>query len=89
MILEILCTVLIDTPYKKAFYVPFTFLSYFESSDVQTCDQAHTYITEQLQQSKFLNTAGECEQHMFFKKIHNKIDALEQLISASDTLSFE
>jgi len=82
-------TVFIDTPYKKAFYVPFTFLSYFETSDVQTCEQAHTYIIEQLQQSKFLNTAGEREQHVFFKKIHDKIDALQRLISASDALGFE
>ncbi|WP_051583774.1 hypothetical protein [Dokdonia sp. PRO95] len=82
-------TVLIDTPYKKAFYVPFTFLSYFETSDTKTCEQAHLYIKEQLQQSKFLNTAGEREQHLFFKKIQDKIDALVQLISASDVLGFE
>ncbi|WP_298326763.1 hypothetical protein [uncultured Dokdonia sp.] len=89
MILDMLCTVLINTPYKKAFYVPFTFLSYFQTYDGQTCNQAHAYITEQLQQSKFINTAGEREQHMFLKKIQNKINALEQLISASDTLGFK
>lgn len=82
-------TVLIDTPHKKAFYVPFTFLSYFLATDEITCTQAMTYIEKQLKHSKLLNTSGERERNLFFEKLRQKINALRILVEASQVLDFE
>lgn len=81
--------VLVNTSQQQLLYVPFSFLSYFLTSDIQTCKQAGNYFNKQLQHSKLLNTAGEKEQQIFFNKIYIKINALEQLIKATQTLDFE
>jgi hypothetical protein len=82
-------TVLITSPYQKAFYVPFTFLSYFLATDKRTCDQAESYIQKQLKNSKLLNTAGEASRNLFFNKISKRIDALETLVAAQEIVDFE
>ncbi len=82
-------TVLIHTPHSKAFYVPFTFLSYFLATDTKTCDQAYEYISKQLSHSKLLNTSGEKECNLFFKKLRQKVSALKKLIEATEILEFE
>jgi len=82
-------TVFIRTPYTQAFYVPFTFLSYFLATDDSTCKQAEFYIEKQLSHSKLLNTAGERERNLFFEKLNTKVNALSQLIAANETLNFE
>lgn len=74
---------------QQSLYIPFTLLSYYRTSDRNTCNQAKTYLDKQLQHSKLLNTAGEKERNTFFNKIHKKIQALEYLISASEALDFE
>lgn len=74
---------------QQSLYIPFTLLSYYRTSDRITCDHAKTYLDKQLQHSKLLNTAGEKERNTFFNKIHKKIQALEHLINASETLDFE
>lgn len=74
---------------QQSLYIPFTLLSYYRTSDRITCDHAKTYLDKQLQHSKLLNTAGEKERNSFFNKIHKKIQALEHLINASETLDFE
>ncbi len=82
-------TVLITSPYQKAFYVPFTFLSYFLATDNRTCDQAEAYIQKQLKNSKLLNTAGAASRNLFFNKISKRIDALETLVAAQEIVDFE
>ncbi len=74
---------------EQSLYIPFTLLSYYRTSDRSTCNQAKAYLDKQLQHSKLLNTAGEKERNTFFNKLHQKIDALVQLITATELLDFE
>ncbi|WP_452599808.1 hypothetical protein [Pontimicrobium sp. MEBiC01747] len=81
--------VLVSTPEIQSLYVPFTLLSYYKTSDKQTCKEAEVFLSKQLQNSKLLNTAGEKERNLFFNKIHSKINALQKLIEATQVLDFE
>lgn len=74
---------------EQSLYIPFTLLSYYRTSDRDTCNHAKEYLDKQLQHSKLLNTAGEKERNTFFNKLHQKIDALLQLITATKMLDFE
>jgi len=74
---------------QQSLYIPFTLLSYYRTSDRDTCSHAKAYLDKQLQHSKLLNTAGEKERNTFFNKILKKIQALEYLINASEALDFE
>lgn len=82
-------TVLITSPYKKAFYVPFTFLSYFLATDHRTCDQADAYLQKQLKNSIHLNSAGERSRNLFYQKIQKRVETLDRLISAQEGIDFE
>ena len=81
--------VLVTTPHQKSLYVPFSILSYYLTSDALTCEQAQDYLKQQLQHSKLLNTSGEKEKRTFFNRINAKIEALKQLIKATQVLDFE
>ncbi|NMH88478.1 hypothetical protein HHX25_13275 [Flavivirga sp. Y03] len=81
--------VLVSTPESKMLYVPFTLLSYYKTADKHTCNEADIFLNKQLQNSKLLNTAGEKERNTFFNKIYSKIDALHNLIEATELLDFE
>ncbi len=81
--------VMVKTPTQKSLFVPFTILSYFQTSDKLTCHQAEEFLNKQLQSSKLLNTAGEKEKLTFFNKIYAKIDALHKIIDANQVLGFE
>ena len=81
--------VLVSTPRQQSLFVPFTILSYFQTTDKITCRQAEEFLNKQLQSSKLLNTTGEKEKLNFFNKIYKKINALYQLITATQTLDFE
>lgn len=81
--------VLVTTPQQQSLFVPFTILSYYQTSDKITCQQAEEFLDKQLQSSKLLNKSGEREKQVFFNKIHSKIEALHQLIQAQELLDFE
>ncbi|HLT53154.1 MAG TPA: hypothetical protein VKZ97_04670 [Flavobacteriaceae bacterium] len=81
--------VLVTTDNLQSLYVPFSILSYYQTSDKLTCKQAEEYLHLQLHNSKLLNTSGEREKRNFFNKINAKIEALQQLIQAAELLDFE
>ena len=81
--------VLVTTPNIQMLYVPFTLLSYYKTSDKHTCKEAELFLQKQLNESKLLNTVGEKERNLFFNKMDAKIDALYQIIKATDILDFE
>ncbi|WP_460217931.1 hypothetical protein [Psychroserpens sp. MEBiC05023] len=81
--------VLVSTPHQQSLYVPFSILSYYLTSDELTCKQAETYLNQQLHHSKLLNASGEKEKRTFFNRMNTKIDALKQLIEATQVLDFE
>jgi len=81
--------VLVSTPNNQMLYVPFTLLSYYKTEDRHTCEEAKRFLKKQLQNSKLLNTAGEKERNRFFNKLFSKIEALKQLVAATQLLDFE
>lgn len=81
--------VLVSSPNSQLLYVPFTLLSYYKTDDKYTCKEAEEFLEKQLQNSKLLNTSGEKERNTFFNKIESKIEALIQLIKATQILDFE
>lgn len=81
--------VLVYSDHNQFLYVPFSMLSYYLTSDPNTCEQASDYFSKQLEHSKLLNTAGEKEQNTFFNKMYSKIDALHKLLTAYQALDFE
>lgn len=81
--------VLVSTPNSQLLYVPFTLLSYYKTSDKLTCKEAAIFLDKQLQESKLLNAVGEKERNVFINKMTKKIDALYQIIQATQILDFE
>lgn len=81
--------VLVSATNSQLLYVPFTLLSYYKTEDKHTCQEAERFLKKQLQNSKLLNTAGEKERNSFFNKLFAKIEALKQLITATQLLDFE
>lgn len=81
--------VLVNTPNSHVLYVPFTLLSYYKTTDKLTCNQAKNYIDKLLKESKLLNTVGEKERNVFIGRMVKKVDALYQIIKATDVLEFE
>ncbi|WP_420551427.1 helix-turn-helix domain-containing protein [Tenacibaculum aiptasiae] len=81
--------VLVTTSKQQKLFVPSSMLSYFSTSDKQTCLEAKKYFNKQLYHSKLLNTAGEKEQNVFYYKMMEKVKALQKLIEAENVLDFE
>lgn len=81
--------VLVITPEKQSLYVPFAMLSYYLTSDVETCKEAKKHFDKQIKHSKLLNSAGEKEQNQFYHKMMQKVDALIQLIQSEELLDFQ
>lgn len=81
--------VLVSAPTQQLLFVPNSMLSYFVTSDRETCFESEQYFKKQLYHSKLLNTAGEKEQNVFYYKMMEKINALERLIEAENVLDFE
>lgn len=81
--------VLVITPEKQSLYVPFAMLSYYLTSDIETCREANKHFEKQIKHSKLLNTSGEKEQNQFYHKMMQKVDALSELIKAEQVLDFE
>lgn len=81
--------VLVVTPQKQSLYVPFAMLSYYLTSDEETCKEAKKHFDKQIKHSKLLNTVGEKEQNKFYHKMMQKVDALMRLIQSEQILDFE
>lgn len=81
--------VLIETSNSKSLYVPLTMLSYCFTVDVKVCNQVREYFDRQLELSKLLNSSGIKEQCLFFNKMFNKINNLQNLIEVEGVLNFE
>ena len=81
--------VMVRTPNSQIMYVPFTLLSYYKTTDKLTCKQANIFMDKLLTESKLLNTVGEKERNIFISKMTKKVDALYQIIEATQILDFE
>ena len=81
-------TVMLVTPFQKAFFSPFTVLSYFKIEHNETCDMMHEFLQKQMSNSKLLATSGERDRTIFFKTIHQKISIAKERINMDDKMTF-
>lgn len=74
---------------KQMLFVPNSMLSYFKTTDKETCMEAQSYFRKQIKHSKLLNTSGEKEQNQFYNKMMEKVNVLIKLIEAENFMDFE
>ena len=81
-------TVMLVTPFQKAFFTPFTVLSYFKIEHQETCEMMYEFLQKQMSNSKLLATSGERDRTIFFKTIHQKISIAKERIAIDDKMTF-
>jgi hypothetical protein len=82
-------TIMVITPYQKVFFTPFTVISYFKIDHQPTCELMYEFFEKQMSSSKLLVNAGEKDRSLFFKRIHQKISKLRDIIKTSKSFDFE
>lgn len=81
-------TVMIITPFQKAFFMPFAVLSYFKIEHKEACDKLYEFLQKQMSNSKLLATSGERDRTIFFKTIHQKISIAKERIEMEEKMAF-
>ena len=81
-------TVMVNTPYQKVFFSPFTVLSYFKIEHQETCEMMYEFLQKQMSISKLLATSGERDRTIFFKTIHQKISIAKERINIDEKMTF-
>ncbi|TXE09299.1 hypothetical protein ES711_05050 [Gelidibacter salicanalis] len=79
--------IMVNTPYKKVFFTPFTLLSYFKIEHQPTCNLMYEFFEKQKFHSKLLVNAGERDRTQFFNGMHQKIDKLREHILKTEFYS--
>lgn len=83
-------TIMVKTPHQKAFFTPFTVISYFKIEHQPTCELMFEFFEKQMSMSKLLVNAGEKDRSLFFNKMHQKINRLRERISVNhEAFDFE
>lgn len=82
-------TIMVITPHQKVFFTPFTVISYFKIDHQPTCELMYEFFEKQMSSSKLLVNAGEKDRSLFFKRMHQKIDKLRNIIETSKSFDFE
>lgn len=83
-------TIMVKTPYQKAFFTTFTVISYFKIEHQPTCELMFEFFEKQMSISKLLVNAGEKDRSLFFNRMHQKINRLrERIIIDNDPFDFE
>ncbi len=82
-------TIMVVTPFQKVFFTPFTVISYFKIDHQPTCELMYEFFQKQMSSSKLLVNAGEKDRSLFFKRMHQKIEKLKNIIENSKSFDFE
>lgn len=82
-------TIMVVTPHQKVFFTPFTVISYLKIDHQPTCELMYEFFEKQMSSSKLLVNAGEKDRSLFFKRMHQKIDKLRDIIKTSKSFDFE
>jgi hypothetical protein len=82
-------TIMVVTPFQKVFFTPFTVISYFKIDHQPTCELMYEFFQKQMSSSKLLVNAGEKDRSLFFKRMHQKITKLKDIIETSKSFDFE
>ena len=78
--------IMVKTNYGKTFFIPFTVLEYFKVEHQETCNVMNDFFERQMTSSKLLAHTGEKDRNLFFNKMHQKIDKLQNRINSLDTV---
>lgn len=81
--------IMVNTPYKKVFFTPFTLLSYFKIEHQPTCELMNDFFEKHKFHSKLLVNAGERDRTQFFNGMHFKINRLRDYISKEEPFSVQ
>jgi len=81
-------TIMIITPIQKAFFTPFSVLSYFKIEQKDACEMMYKFLLKQMSNSKLLSTSGERDRTLFFKSLHQKIAIAKERINLEDRKAF-
>jgi len=76
--------IMIVTPQQKAFFAPFTVLTYFRVTHQPTCELMHEFLQSFMSHSKLLVNTGEKDRTLFFNRMDRKISTLRDQINAND-----
>jgi plasmid maintenance system antidote protein VapI len=82
-------TIMVVTPFQKVFFTPFTVISYLKIDHQPTCELMYEFFEKQMSISKLLVNAGEKDRSLFFKRMHQKIEKLKDIIETSKSFDFE
>ncbi|WP_339888307.1 hypothetical protein [uncultured Flavobacterium sp.] len=66
--------VLFASKSSKQAFIPYNMLGYFSTKNEKVTSEIHNYFTNQIKNSKSLQSSGKKEQKMFFNKMYQKID---------------
>ena len=76
---------MVKTPVKKVFFVPYTVLEYLKIEHQDTCNTMEEFFEKQMTNSKLLVHSGEKDRTLFFNKMHGKINRLRERIALNET----
>ena len=79
---------LIETEEKLTMFVPYTLLGYFITDNENACQNVHQFFTQQIKNSKPLNSSGIKEQNLFFNRAIRKIDYYTERLNNQVDLMF-
>lgn len=70
--------ILFKNEYQSSFFIPFNMFGYMMTNDENTCNDTLIYFEHEIKNSKSLNTSGNRERKMFFNKMYQQIDDLQE-----------
>ena len=76
---------MVKTPQKNVFFVPYTVLEYLKIEHQDTCRTMEEFFEKQMTNSKLLVHSGEKDRTLFFNKMHGKINRLRDRILLNDS----
>lgn len=79
---------LFESSEKLTLFVPYTLLGYFITDNEESCKNVHTFLNQQIRNSKALNHTGIKDQNLFFNKAIQKIDYYTQQLNNQIDLMF-
>ena len=81
--------VFVRTKFKKTFFIPFTVLEYLKVEHQPTCEAMDNFFNLQMTNSKLLVNSGEKDRTLFFNKMRQKIDKLQNRINKEVPIHYD
>ena len=71
-------SILFKNDQQCSFFIPFSMFGYMMTNDKITCEDSLSYFEHQIKNSRSLNESGNRERKMFFNKMYEQIENLNQ-----------